>query len=48
LEIYSTDNIKIGRGRGGRDRMVYLQLHVQSVHISTKVINANPARYNFM
>jgi hypothetical protein len=48
LEIYATDNIKIGRNRGGRDRMVYLQLPVQSVPISTKVINSNPARYNFM
>jgi hypothetical protein len=29
--------------RRGRDRMVDLQLHVQSVPITTKVVSSNPA-----
>ena len=31
------------RGRRGRDRMVDLQLHVQLVPITTKVVSSNPA-----
>ena len=32
------------KDRRGRDRMVYLQLHVQSVPITAKVVSSNPAK----
>ena len=38
-------NIHIGGGVGGRDRMVVglkLPVHIQSVHITTKVMSLNP------
>ena len=38
------------RGRRGRDRIWWLdlQLAVQPVHITAKVVSSNPTRYNFM
>ena len=35
--------LKTNRGRPGRDRMVDLQLYIQSVPITTKVVSSNPA-----